>query len=575
MKCKYSRIDLINYVEGTLSEKTRNDINNHLNNCDTCKAFCEAQLLINKFGENDVAPDKDFSATIIDVIDRKRYKRKNILYSLGSSITNLKAYLKPSIGVLLAIICIVFFVTYYNQINKFINNSGEHIIDFTQQGVERQETKDETAKPTIEPTKEPTIEPTKKSTKEYQVERQETKVETIMIEGIKEEKKFKLVTSETMKFSTYIPNDYIANEEVVGGAKWLNIYANYNGEINENIAVRFFSTKNNHITDYKTDSEKIIEESINLMIEQGFTITEKDNRLLGIWSASMSNNSTNVSGYLTAFKYNNKIICLAYYYPPEFGDGAYPRIQKILDEFMWFDGIVLSKHEILKFSKLFVKPYEGDDKKINFSETVVINDCFAKDGPGEEYKNVLELKFGDIMYITGRYGEWTAFTKGGNSLWVKSSELINEKYHKEYNLRVITADRVTVGRLILEKGSLVQLLIKDKDRSCVTIRICSLSGGKTGWIDNADYTMPGPDVYYKEAYLKDGYQMYKEPSFEAELVGRNPNFGPESLVGVSLYEERDGWIKTGSIGGIAGWVRKEDVFIPTPAIDCYEAESLD
>ena len=78
----------------------------------------------------------------------------------------------------------------------------------------------------------------------------------------------------------------------------------------------------------------------------------------------------------------------------------------------------------------------------------------------------------------------------------------------DYNLGIITADEVVVGSVLLKKGNLVQILIEDEGRSCVTIRVIDINGGKTGQINNTDYVMANTDVYYNQAYLKKETVIY-------------------------------------------------------------------
>lgn len=77
---------------------------------------------------------------------------------------------------------------------------------------------------------------------------------------------------------------------------------------------------------------------------------------------------------------------------------------------------------------------------------------------------------------------------------------------------IITADGVAVGTITLNKGNLVQVLKKDDDRTCVTIRVIDVNGGKTGWISISSY------------------------------------------------------------GPVCGWVQKENVYIPMPALTVVKYE---
>lgn len=201
------------------------------------------------------------------------------------------------------------------------------------------------------------------------------------------------------------------------------------------------------------------------------------------------------------------------------------------------------------------------------SETVVINDCLVKDGPGDNYKTVGNLKYGDIVITTYKYNnEWVIFSSlkdPNQQFWVKASNLIDEKRYQDYNLRIITAKEVTVGETTLKQGNLVQVLIKDKDKSCVTIRVIDTNSGKTGWIDNKDYTMAKPGVFFNQAYLKEGTVIYTEPSLSSQIA-ENGEVKDGNLF-VSINKEQGGWVSIFSYGPINGWVQKENIYIPMPS----------
>ncbi len=216
----------------------------------------------------------------------------------------------------------------------------------------------------------------------------------------------------------------------------------------------------------------------------------------------------------------------------------------------------------------FATPTETfDESKIreDYLETVVINDCIIKDRPGDNYETVGELKYGDIIFTNAKYNDWVRCIPKGSfdkECWIKSENLIDERKHKDYNLGIITAQEVTVGQVALKKGNLVQVLIKEKDRSCVTIRVIDINGGKTAWINNSDYTAPGPGVYHNQAYLKAGTAIYKEPSTKSRFLDNNDYQPLNYELFVNIDKEQDEWLMVSTYGPIMGWVQKEDVFIP-------------
>lgn len=194
-------------------------------------------------------------------------------------------------------------------------------------------------------------------------------------------------------------------------------------------------------------------------------------------------------------------------------------------------------------------------------ETVIINNCMGKDGPREDYENVHHLEYGDIVLVTGKYNNWMLCTIPEEKVefWIETKNLIDEQLHNDYNLGVVIANEVKVGKVTLKKGNMIQVLRRDQDKSCVTIRVIDINAGKTGWISNSDYIMTSTDVYYNQAYLKKGTVIYKEPSLNAQKF---TEFTYERELFVNIEKEQDGWVYISTYGPIYGWVRKENIFIP-------------
>lgn len=213
------------------------------------------------------------------------------------------------------------------------------------------------------------------------------------------------------------------------------------------------------------------------------------------------------------------------------------------------------KAEAQGFDKSKVQDYQ--------LETVIINDCTAKEGPSESYKAAGSLKYGDIIFVTGKYNDWLQVSskEGSVKYWVNSKYVISKSKHTEYNLGIITKDKVAVGTVPLVKGNLIQILIKDKDKSCVTIRDIDVNVGKTGWIDNSSYTMAKEGVYYNQAYLKKGAQIYEKPSLSSLIV--NSSFDYDLFV--NIKEEKDGWVLISSYGPVNGWAEKDYIYLPSAA----------
>ncbi|QCX34485.1 hypothetical protein FDN13_12665 [Caloramator sp. E03] len=203
-------------------------------------------------------------------------------------------------------------------------------------------------------------------------------------------------------------------------------------------------------------------------------------------------------------------------------------------------------------------------------ETVVINDCLSREGPGENYKSIGSLKYGDIVLVEGRYGNWVLCAADNlhGKFWIEAGNLIEEQRHTKYNLGIITADEVKVGTVTLYKGNLVQVLKVDKDKTCVTIRVIDINVGKTGWIKNSDYVLVKNGVYFNQAYLRKGTAIYEEPSLKARQLDDYGTKNKEMFV--NIEKEQNGWVLISTYGPVNGWVRKENIFIPMSDAMTYE-----
>lgn len=195
-------------------------------------------------------------------------------------------------------------------------------------------------------------------------------------------------------------------------------------------------------------------------------------------------------------------------------------------------------------------------------ETVIIENCTAEVSPFKSDKPAAWLKYGDIIFVTGKYNDWLRVSTNDLSTkyWINSKYVISESKHTEYNLGIITKDKVTVGTVPLVKGNLIQVLIKDKDKSCVTIRDIDVNSGKTGWIDNSSYTMAKEGISHNQAYLKKNAMIYEKPSLTSNKVDI---FDYDLFV--NIKEEKSGWVKISSYGPVSGWALKSNIYLPSAA----------
>jgi len=208
--------------------------------------------------------------------------------------------------------------------------------------------------------------------------------------------------------------------------------------------------------------------------------------------------------------------------------------------------------------------FEKDKVKVDWKETVVINDCVVKNGPGEDYSNIGNLKYGDTILLKGSYNGW--FLAGTDNIiefWVESKNVADYDFNSVNSLfGVVTAENVNLGRIIFNKGNLIWILKKDADRAYVRPVAIDISDGYSGWINNTDFTMNKQNVYFNQAFLKKDAKVYKESNEKSEL---NSDFNLLSGSGGYIFIHKvqdDGWVHISAFGGIDGWVKNTDIYLP-------------
>lgn len=104
------------------------------------------------------------------------------------------------------------------------------------------------------------------------------------------------------------------------------------------------------------------------------------------------------------------------------------------------------------------------------------------------------------------------------------------------------------------------IIKKDSQRSYVRPVTIDVNGGYSGWIKNSEYTTKKKGVYFNQAFLKDGAKVYEEANEYSET---DEDF--TYISGRCVFIDKvqaDGWINISAWGGISGWVKDIDMFIP-------------
>lgn len=206
--------------------------------------------------------------------------------------------------------------------------------------------------------------------------------------------------------------------------------------------------------------------------------------------------------------------------------------------------------------------FEKDKIKVDWKETVVVNDCNIKNGPSNNYKVTGTLKYGDTVVLEGNYNGWyLAKTGNVNEFWIEGKNVINYDFdYSKWTFGVLTAETVTLGDISLNRGNLVYIIKRDSEKSYARPVAIDISAGYSGWINNSDYTTKKKDVYFNQAFLKKGAKVYKEASEKSGLSIDFTDF-PGEWAFIDKVKA-DGWMYISVPGGRNGWVKKTEVYLP-------------
>lgn len=166
------------------------------------------------------------------------------------------------------------------------------------------------------------------------LERPATKTDVITLEGMDEEFEFNLYEDKGLGFSTYISEDMIAESVSTGEGDALIVYANFGGNKNEDAALSFFSPSEAH----ELNLEQLIEQTKEQLTNEGYKVEELEESTnpLQLDVQIYNLESSDLIGKSMFFEHQDRVYVIYYHYPPEFGDGFGPRLNKLLEDIVWY-----------------------------------------------------------------------------------------------------------------------------------------------------------------------------------------------------------------------------------------------
>lgn len=236
-----------------------------------------------------------------------------------------------------------------------------------------------------------------------------------------------------------------------------------------------------------------------------------------------------------------------------------------------------------------VRIYETDKATGNRVESFVTQACKVKSGPGDSYADIGEIKQNEIIIYNNRVvNGWCLAQKvsgmldyydSRNAFWIRAE---NIHFYDRYSLPagVITADKVKLSKASINKGNLIRIIVQGEQKSYVIPDTIDTKFGITGWISNDSFTRDLNGVYFNQAYLKSGSVVYSKPDTGSEPVSdftaHMADTGTDAFVNLT-GEAENGFLYVRHPAGMAGWARKQDIFLPgsTGTSATVESKNLD
>lgn len=169
--------------------------------------------------------------------------------------------------------------------------------------------------------------------------RPQTKRDTISLEGMEETFSFGLIDSSALGFSTYITDDMKAESASSGEGDSLTIFANFAGRLNKDAMAQFFARP----------------DGVRTTVREMTTLAEETAKFNGFEVASRSTDAyryefseaefgiqkqvknQTILGTVSIFRHGDRVYRFTVQYPEDYEEGFVPRVDKMLDDLMWYD----------------------------------------------------------------------------------------------------------------------------------------------------------------------------------------------------------------------------------------------
>jgi hypothetical protein len=170
-------------------------------------------------------------------------------------------------------------------------------------------------------------------------QRPAVKIDTISLEGTKEEFEFTLYDSEALGLTTYIVEDVIAESVSSGEGDAMLVYANFAGKKNMDALFNVFSPSE------QMTMEELAKFAKEITAVNGFEISEYRSDVPNRFEGSIEEFGINkqkedgvyIMGTVSLLEHNGRNYIITAHYPEDFAEGFMPRVLKMYDDMMWYD----------------------------------------------------------------------------------------------------------------------------------------------------------------------------------------------------------------------------------------------
>ncbi|MFJ7306160.1 LptM family lipoprotein [Peribacillus frigoritolerans] len=172
-------------------------------------------------------------------------------------------------------------------------------------------------------------------------DRPNTKTDIIILEGMEESFQFTLHHSQALGFSTYIVDDMVVEEASSGEGDAMIVFANFAGKRNGDAKVQIFF--NSEGTNATIEEKK--EFAREVVISNDFEIKQRSDNSPNRfdWSEvefdiTQKGNNYSILGTVSVFQHGDRVYYAIVQYPEDYEEGFIPRVVKMFDDIVWYEG---------------------------------------------------------------------------------------------------------------------------------------------------------------------------------------------------------------------------------------------